>query len=306
MKAILLLCFASLLPAQQPYFDLIHISDTHIADFAGVHPDLKQARRANLDSLSTFETFSRNFSRTIAQSPRTALLHTGDIVDAVCFDGEAGQPVYGQIEFVKRTLAPLAYRSYLALGNHDVECYRRDTSTPPRAIGDQSVAAQARSLWAKQFRILRKRTYYSVPLKVAKTRYRLYVLDNGQSLDAGGREFFVSQMAWLEKELLRHPQERPLIAMHIPLNPAAANDERSRMALQALRAAKLSAVVLCGHRHSDALETFDNFGQKIVSVRTAALSRGPDTWRRIRLYADRVEVFATGPVGTVLATVSTF
>ncbi len=286
-------CVASLL-GQATALDLIHISDTHVADFRGVHPDLAAARRSNAESYGKFESFAAEFAR----GPRATLVHTGDIVDAVCFDGAEGKDVYGQISLVKRALAPVRHPYYLALGNHDVECYRRDPAKAGALRGDQSVAAATRALWAKEFRFFRKRSYYSVPLRVGRTRYRLYMLDNGQSFEQGGRPFFVEQMAWLGQQLRKRPQERAIFALHIPLG----EDERSRLLKEVLAQGPDKSILLCGHRHSDQVDRLSFGAREGLSVRTAAMFKGPAMWRRIRLFEDRVEIYETGPAAKVLAT----
>jgi predicted MPP superfamily phosphohydrolase len=280
--------------AAEKFIDLIQISDTHIADFRGVHPDLVKARAANATSLAKFEDFADEF----AKGPKATLVHTGDIVDAVCFDGADGKPVYGQIDLVKRVLRRVRHKHYFALGNHDVECYRRDAARPASAIGDQSVATEARRLWGREFGFLRKSSYYSVPLKVGRQRYRLYMLDNGQALERGGREYLLRQMAWLRAEMRKRPTERVIAAVHVPIT----NDERSRFLRESLLEASGDVLLLCGHLHSDQLSRLEGNGKSILSVRTAAMMGGAGKFRRIRLKETGVVVYETGPSEKVAAT----
>ena len=265
--------------------DLIHISDSHIIAFAGVHPDLAAARKTNANSLAVLEQFVDAANRL----PKSTIVHTGDIVDAVCFDAAAGPPVYGQIEAVRRTLKRLRHKYHLALGNHDVECYRRDPARPGSALDDQSVATDARRRW-------RHRTYYATSI----AGYRLIVLDNGHAFESGGKPFFEQQMKWLARELRKHRQQPAIIALHIPL----AVDERSTMVLNVLRDAPQVKLVLCGHRHTDQVEQLTLGQRKLLQVRTAALFRGPGTWRRIRLWPGRIEISATSAPDQILETVS--
>lgn len=280
--------------AADKFLDLIQISDTHIADFQGVHPDLAKARGANAASLAKFEEFARGF----AAGPKATLVHTGDIVDAVCFDGADGKPVYGQIDLVKRVLKPVRHRYYFALGNHDVECYRRDAAKPASPISDQSVAPETRKLWGKQFSFLKKRSYYSVPMKVGKARYRLYMLDNGQAFAQGGKGILVEELAWLRAEMRKRPHEKVLVAVHVPIT----NDERSKLLREALLEAPGNVVLLCGHLHSDQVDRIPGNGKTILSVRTAAMMGGPGKFRRVRLTETGVEVYETGPQGKLLLT----
>ncbi len=280
--------------AAEKFVDLIQISDTHIANFEGVHPDLVKARAANATSLAKFQEFADGF----AKGPKATLVHTGDIVDAVCFDGADGKPVYGQIDLVKKVLRPVRHRYYFALGNHDVECYRRDEAKPASPIGDQSVAAETRKLWGEQFRFLKKRSYYSVPMKVGKARYRLYMLDNGQAFAQGGKDILVEQLAWLRAEMRKRPQEKVIAAVHVPIT----NDERSKLLREALQDAPGNVVLLCGHLHSDQVNRIEGNGKTILSVRTASMMGGPGKFRRVRLTETGIAVYETGPQGKLALT----
>ncbi len=293
-KLLFLLSVLSCAQAAEKFIDLIQISDTHIADFRGVHPDLVKARSANAPSLAKFEEFTDAF----AKGPKATLVHTGDIVDAICFDGADGKPVYGQIDLVKRVSKRVRHKHYFALGNHDVECYRRDAARPASPIGDQSVAMEARKLWGRKFRFLRKGSYYSVPLKVGRTKYRLYMLDNGQAFAQGGRDFLIAQLAWLRAEMRKRPNERVIAAVHVPIT----NDERSTLLRESLLEASGNVVLLCGHLHSDQVNRIEANGKVILSVRTAAMMRGAQNYRRIRLTEKEVVVFETGPGEKIAAT----
>ena len=262
--------------------DLIHISDTHVTSLAGVHPDLAKARAAMAGSLATLN----QFVDAVNQLPKATVVHTGDAVDAICLEAAAGPSVYGQIDLWRRAMGRLKHKYYLALGNHDVECYRRDP-LKGTAAGDQSVADDARRRW-------RQKSYASR----AVGAYRLILLDNGQAFETGGKPYFERQVRWLRAELRKRKNTPTLIALHIPL----ASDERSAMVLAAVKDAPQVKLVLCGHRHTDAVDWIALGERKLLQVRTAALFKGPGTWRRIRLWPDRVEVSATGEPERILET----
>jgi 3',5'-cyclic AMP phosphodiesterase CpdA len=263
--------------------EILHVSDSHVANFEGVKPALRFLRLMNAGSLGLLERFVAAAN----SLPAVHVIHTGDIVDATCFDSPDGTPIRGQIPLALRTLAQLRHPYHLALGNHDVECYRHDSARPGVAIGDHSVADEARREWGAAYAPMRRSSYYSAALT---TRYRLVVLDNGQEWSAAGKAFFAKQMAWLDEELRRHRGVHVLIAMHIPL---AAN-ERSDELLRVLRRHANIRAILCGHQHSDDVSSQMIGNQRVYQIRTAALNRGGNTWRRLRLLEDRMEVYATG------------
>lgn len=283
------------LSGQDRYFDLLHISDTHVASLAGVHPELAAARRLLQDPGEKLVKFVAEAARI----PRSRVLHTGDIVDAICFDGEAdGPPVYGQIELAKKLLAPLPAPPLLVMGNHDVECYRRSKTKKNTAVGDQSVAAEARKLWGRHFPGLRRGTYFTERIRVGARTYRLIAIDNGEAL-ATGQAFFDEQMRWFERELARQPRDPVIVALHIPV----AGDPKSQAIRARLSKAAQVELVLSGHRHTDAMENLELGSRRILQVRTAGMHISSTFWRRVRLYEDRIEIYATGEPERLLETV---
>ena len=284
------------LAGEDRYFDLLHISDTHVARFPGVHPELIHARTLFRGTGAQLERFVAE----AAQIPNSRVVHTGDIVDAVCFDGDEGRPpVYGQIEFIQKLLAPLPQPPLLVLGNHDVECYRRDPKKRDTAVGDQSVAAESRRLWGKAFPALSKGTYYSERITIAGRTYWLIALDNGESLAGAGQRFFDQQMRWFERELKRRADDPAIVALHIPI----ANDSKSESIKQRLARSDRVRLILTGHRHSDLIDTVEAGARRIRQVRTAGMQYTASNWRRIRLHADRLEISATGSPEKLLDTI---
>ena len=269
----------------EPFLDFIHISDTHVANFAGVHPKIVAARARNMTSSDQLIRFLEQIRD--HESP-AFILHSGDAVDASCFDSESKTPVGKQIEYFRSIMSRNPIAVYLALGNHDVECYRQVEGRETPA-GDQSVAADARRQWRRAFRCFREGTYYSFSREVGATRYRFLVLDNGETY-AEASPYYRKQTAWLRKQLTRRPDDVIILVMHVPLG-----EDRFSQVVGSLVAERESVVLsLAGHRHSDAVEEADLSGELLVQVRTASLSASPANWRRIRLLTDRIEIAETG------------
>jgi 3',5'-cyclic AMP phosphodiesterase CpdA len=284
-------CLLLLIAAAACGADLVHVSDTHVARFEGVHPALRLLRIMNAGSLGLMEKFVAE----VNAMPAVSVVHTGDIVEAVCLDAKEGPAVRGQVDAAMEVLGRLRHPLYLALGNHDVECYRHDPARPTMAIGDHSVASEARSEWGEKYARMRERTYYGADLGEG---YRLVMLDNGQEWSAAGKEFFAKQMEWLDRELRAQAKARVVIGMHIPM----AKNERSDELMRVLRRHANVRLILCGHQHSDDLSWVEMGTRKVLQVRTAALNRGPGTWRKVRLLKDRVEVYATGEAERLVET----
>jgi 3',5'-cyclic AMP phosphodiesterase CpdA len=278
------------------FLDFTHITDTHVIQLNGVHPELVKARGMYKPSLGELDKFVGGFGR----GGGAFVIHTGDLVDAWCFDAAAGDtPVYGQFETVAASLRRLPVPLYPALGNHDVECYRRNPKDAAKPIGDQTVGDQTRAAWKKQLGGFKKGTYYGFSRKVRGTRYRFLVLDNGQAIPPGSKEFLDRQMAWVTRELRRHPKDKFVLALHIPIGKTPFSDS--------LRAAVGEAsnvvMILCGHNHTDDIARISLGRSNPTQVRTSAMFKGADQWRRIRLHADKIEVSATSKPDTVAETI---
>jgi hypothetical protein len=279
----------------EPVQEFVHISDTHVADFEGVHPKLVAAREHFRHSAQTLKGLLERLGR---ESPPPFVLNTGDLVDTYCFDSPSGAPVYGQIERFREALGGTRLQVFLALGNHDIHRYRQ-AQGQPGPIPDSSVAEEARRSWRRAFDCFRNGTYYSFGQQVGQTAYLFLVLDHAES-PVRDREFAAVQLAWLKRQLAAHPQDAVILAMHIPLG----EDEFSQSLKAAITGANNVLLSLAGHRHTDEVEEIEAGGRRLTQVRTAALGYGADHWRRIRLLEDRVEITATGHPEQVVKTVA--
>lgn len=279
--------------AAEPALEFLHLSDIHLADLTAVRPELAEMRASSRDSDVDLRAVLARFGK--PPSPGFALL-TGDIIDAWCFDGAGGRPVYGQIRLFKSIHDSSRVPLYLVLGNHDIECYRY-VPGKPAAVGDQSVAAEARREWSRTFRCFRGGTYYAFRKKVGRTAYRFLVLDNG---DVGkNAKYTEAQLRWFRKELGRSGRDAIIVAMHVPFV-----DRDFFTELKAAIAGNPRVVlVLAGHRHTDGIEDIDVGGRTLTQVRTPGLRAGQEMWRLIRLFEDRIQVHAAGETEKVVRTI---
>jgi hypothetical protein len=291
--AILLGWFSLAARAAEPALDFVHISDAHLADLADARPELAKMRaHPNAGGAALRAVLARVATPT---SPAFVLL-TGDIVDAWCFDGPSGSPVYGQIRLFKSIQEASKVPLFLSLGNHDIECYRYNPEKKA-LIGDQSVAPEARRDWSRTFQCIRRGTYYEFHKKVGRVTYRFLVLDNG---DAGkNARYTEAQLKWFRKQLAAGGRDPIILVMHVPFL-----DRDFFTQLKAAIAGNPRVVLaLTGHRHTDEIEDIDVGDRKLVQVITPGLRAGDDKWRMIRLFEDRIQVHAAGDAGKVVRTI---
>jgi hypothetical protein len=270
--------------------EFIHITDSHVMDLSGVHPELVRMRKHYAHSADTLPEFLGR------KTSAAFVVATGDLIDAFCFEGADGSNVCGQLERFKSIHRRSRVPVYLTLGNHDVQRYRY-SATPPSLVSDRSIAAEARAAWRSNFKCFRKGTYYSFRKKVGRTSYLFLILDNGDTRDAA---FTSAQLQWLNKQVSSCRDHAVILATHIPLaDNAFANKVKSAIA-------KLSQPVLAlvGHRHTDAVEDSTAGGRSFVQVRTAIFARAGSGGRVIRLLKDRIEVCATGDAARIVRTIS--
>ena len=292
--AILLAWFSLAAPAAEPALDFVHISDSHLADLADARPELAKMRaHPNAAGAALRAVLAR-----VAKPPSPAfIMLTGDIVDAWCFDGPSGSSVYGQIRLFKSIQDSSKVPLFLALGNHDIECYRYDQEKKG-LVGDQSVAPQARRDWSRTFQCFRRGTYYEFSKKVGRVTYRFLVLDNG---DAGkNAQYTEAQLKWFRKQLASRGRDPIVVVMHVPFL------DRDFFAQMKAAIAGNPRVVLAltGHRHTDEIEDIDlGGGRRLVQVITPGLRAGDDKWRLVRLFEDRIQIYAAGEAGKVVRTI---
>lgn len=278
----------------QPALEFVQITDTHVANFEGVHTGVIMQRLQNQLAATSLRTFLKD----LREAPPAFVLHTGDAVDAVCLDGPKLEPVCGQIEVFRRIMAESPAPVYLALGNHDIERYRW-AGTPPKAAGDQSIAAEARREWSRAVPALSESSYYSFSKRAGETSYRFIVLDNGESGPAGAA-YAKPQLEWLHREIDAHRGDWIVLVLHIPLGLDAFSSAVKAAAARSDRV----VLAIAGHRHSNALEEIDLGGRRLLQVRTASLALNPTNSRRFRLLEDGIEISETGQPATIVRTVS--
>jgi 3',5'-cyclic AMP phosphodiesterase CpdA len=278
---------------QQPV-TLIHISDTHISDFAGAHPKLREWRDRHGETNARLQSF---LSQTISDQKAAFVVASGDLIDAWCLDGPPGAPpIHGQVELFRSLVARSPVPFYPALGNHDIECYRYRAGATA-ATGDQSVKAQTRETWGRNLDVFRHGTYYSFRQQVGSTGYRFLMLDNGES-GSMDPEYRRQQMAWVRREAEGAPQDYLIFVMHIPLGRGLFTE-----ALGDAAAGTRAVLALAGHNHRDVLDIVPFGAVSLPQVRTAALESGASHWRAIRLFADRIEITETGDSAKTLLTI---
>jgi 3',5'-cyclic AMP phosphodiesterase CpdA len=272
---------------------LLHVSDLHVSDLAGVHPKLVEWRGRHGETNERLRAF---LAQTVPEQKPAFVVASGDLIDSWCFDAPPGlPPIHGQVELFRSLVEKSPVPFYPALGNHDIECYRyREGATA--ATGDQSVKAQTRETWKQNFEVFRKGTYYSFRQQVGNTGYRFLMLDNGEgSIDP---EYCGRQMAWVRQEAAASPQDYLIFVMHVPLGRRKFTE-----ALRDAAAGTRAVLALAGHNHRDFLDVVPFGAISLPQVRTAALESGASHWRAIRLFEDRIEVAETGNPAKTLLTI---
>jgi 3',5'-cyclic AMP phosphodiesterase CpdA len=275
-----------LLGAAEPSLEFVQLTDTHVTQLAGAEARVAKARSHFTPSLTTLPAYFAGPGRQLNPS---FYLITGDLIDAFRYEGERGDPLYGQVEAFLRATAGAGVPLYLGLGNHDIQHYSVAAATG-RLVADQSVAGEARAAWVRSAPCFAGGTYYAFDRTVGRTVYRFVVLDNGYNSGAIAAE----QLQWLRRQAEQQGSRTLVLAMHIPL----ADDVNSAAIKGALDQARVT-LVLAGHKHTNGVEEITAGTGKAVQVRTAAFGYGEKNWRRVRLRENGIDVFATGSADTI-------
>lgn len=276
-----------------PTLDFVHLTDTHVLQLAGVHPQITATRVAKRNTATGLPRVLRQ----LAKDPASAfVLITGDLTDAYSYESASGGIVSGQMETLRAIFESSPLPIFPLLGNHDITRIRHGETKPAT---DQQIAADIRGQWRSMFPAFRNGTYYSFERTVGRTSYCFIMLDDVET-EGLNPEFAAGQVRWLREQLAAHRSGRIIVAMHIPLASAPYRSDLEA----AIGSAPNVALILAGHRHNDAMDELALGGRQVLAVRTAALFMGDSHWRKIRLREDRIEVFATGSATEVARTVT--
>lgn len=286
--------------ALRSYIDFIHLSDTHIINPAQVHPKLLELRK---NMTPTRAALPRSLAAFRRDAKADLVFATGDLIDAFSFLGADGGTALAQVEAFAAILAKSPLPVYPGLGNHDLLHYglREDRLAP-----DQSVAERAKAAWIRNVSAFAEGTYYAFHRDLGGARWRFVMLNNGfqgrsPEPDAAPlpQSFGRAQTDWLAAECRRYPGDALVIGAHIP--PAgAALAELER----ALGARSKLALLLTGHIHaSNFVRQLPLSGARVYHIATPAYATGANHFRRVRLHADRAEVFAPGAAAELVASI---
>jgi hypothetical protein len=285
-RTALLLLSALAAPAQTVEF--LHLSDTHLITASALDTPTGGQRLL----LGGAAPLLQGYLSALRANPPAFLLHTGDIVDGYGFYNASGGLITGQIEFARSVFEKAPTPVYLTLGNHDVSVYR-PAADGKGSVKDLSAQSQARAAWSRAVPCFRQGTYYTFTRDAGSTRYLFLVLDNS---DPGDAAYAAAQAKWIAAQLKEPQAAAIVVAIHIP--PAA--DPVSKALLTALAAAGRPALILCGHRHTDAIDDLASGG---LIVRTGSFLTPPLSSRRIVLRPDRIDVSETGAPERVLRSI---
>ncbi|MBI5693973.1 MAG: metallophosphoesterase [Verrucomicrobia bacterium] len=294
------LCYlAGSLPAA-PTVDFLHLTDTHVTDLREVAEPIAKARVHFKDTGPALEKFLGGEVRALGVD---LVLITGDLIDGFSFVAGDGRRVHGQIDAFLRATRPCPVPLFALLGNHDLSHYGVSAAGKPAA--DQSVAGEARAAWGAAVPSLRQGTYTAFTQQAGETKYHFVLLDNGYSAagsdDKGGFRMAHEQLFWLRRQMETSGKAVKIVALHVPLGA----DANSQAIKAELARAPQVALVLAGHVHKDGIDDLAlGESKRTVQVRTHAFGYGVNHWRRVRLHADRIEVFATGSRDRVERTIA--
>jgi len=306
--------YAALNVTGQDTLTFIHVSDVHICNLKGYHPEFVQRRQHFGDGMSPF----REFLATVPAKVRADMvIVTGDNVDYYEAETESGGMLDTQIEQYVRLIDNSQVPVFLTLGNHDIASYR---ITPgPWSGNNQLEAGRARATWMRNVPCFKDGTYYSRVFKIDTMTFRFIFLDNGyystQEISDGELNFSVDpyQLRWLDAQLKASPSDVEIIFMHIPLpNGKPAENEILTEAMSdysqktevynlfsVLENNSSTAMIFGGHNHINLINRYKlPNGNLLTQVRTGAFGNDTANWRMIRITKDKILVSRAGSTVT--------
>ncbi len=291
--------------AQNDTLKVIQISDIHLCNLNGYHPEFVKLRQHYGDGINPLKEF---IEKRPTQLGVNAVVITGDLVDYYEAETEKGNMLGTQIEQFASIYSKSDVPIYLTLGNHDITTYWMNDSAKIEKF--QLDAQRARAAWIRNISCFREGTYYSRSFQVNETTYRLLFLDNGYSL-GNGSYIDKTQLDWLEGQVKQFADEPVIIFMHkyFPVPDLNGDgivfsskqtlllDEQTcaRGFLKILNENQNIKALFCGHGHKNVSEwmLFPS-GHKILQTETAGFARETTNWRLLKYTADKIIVCSPG------------
>jgi 3',5'-cyclic AMP phosphodiesterase CpdA len=291
--------------AQNDTLSVIQISDIHVCNLNGYHPEFVKLRQHYGDGMTPLTDFIEDKPQ---QLQTNAIIITGDLVDYYEAETAKGNLLGTQIEQFATLYSSSDVPIYLTLGNHDITTYWINDSLEIEQ--SQLDAHRARAAWIRNISCFREGTFYSRSFQVNETTYRFLFLDNGYSLENG---FYLdkTQLDWLNGQVKQFANDPVIIFMHKYLPVPDLNgdgivftdkqtlslDEQtcSRGFLKTLNENPNVKALFCGHGHKNVGEwlTFPA-GHKILQTETAGFANDTNHWRLLKFTDNKVIVCSTG------------
>jgi len=292
--------------AKEDTLAVLHISDIHICNLTGYHPDFVKGRQHYGEGVPSFREFLDTVPRSMGAD---AVVITGDLVDFYEAETEKGPTLGTQIEQLGPMLTHGPVPLFLTLGNHDLGSYWIEKND--RSIKSfQYHAHESRAAWIRNLPCFQEGTYYARQFIVGKTTYRFLFLDNGYSLK---NDFLLdpSQLDWLYHQLQTAADDPVILFMHKYLPVPDLNGDGkvftekstfmintetcSRGFLNALNGNKNVRALFVGHGHESVSELLSfPAGHQILQTETAAFAKDRHNWRLLQFTENEIIVHSTG------------
>ncbi|RPI27740.1 MAG: hypothetical protein EHM61_07480 [Acidobacteria bacterium] len=294
-------------PKPAPVLTLIHISDTHVCNLAGLDSRFIEKREQFGNGRETLKRFLNSVPET---AEADAVVVTGDMLDFYEAQTSVGGVRSGEIEAFGELVRSSSIPFWLVLGNHDLSSYWFEGT---EYLNGRHNAQQARLSWIRNLPCFENGTWYSRMHRIGKTTFRLIFLENG--FQAGGESGDLvdeSQLAWLNWQLKQGGGEVVnLLFMHVPLTVGDTNGDGVRFnrppegwpfaetyqrgLMKTLNDHPSILAVFVGHQHQNVIEGMPfPAGHRITQIETGNLQVNPKSWRVIRLTEDQISVSAPG------------
>ena len=306
-------CSTAELTAEKASFAILHLSDTHVCQLAGAHPQLAQKRQRYDKS---FESLRRALKVLPKRVGADAVVITGDMVDSWEIESPQGNLLTNQVERFASAASPVRVPLWLTLGNHDIRTHavsQRIESRKGNPSTLQPHAEAARSAWVRGMQCFRDGAYYYRDIRVGETPWRLYFLNDGYYLedDPLGNLWDLAQLYWLENELDKSPERKAILFFHIPLPVDDTNgdgihfkkppegwpfpDSHQKGILKILNEHPSVVAAFVGHNHDNIVEDIPlPAGHKVTQVETGAFALDTDNWRVIKIGERGVSISKPG------------
>lgn len=292
--------------------NVIHLTDIHVADWYGYHPDLRKKRREQYeDNQQKFVEFLNTIPEKVNAD---AIMTSGDNIDFYAGESIDGSAMAGQVENFVNICRKSPVPVFLTLGNHEISTfYTKAAKEKKNNLSGHFNAEASKAAWIKNAECFQNGSYYSKQFNAGGTEYLFLFLEAIYRIEGNPTDAYWNpeMVEWLNHKLEVNKDAKAVMFFHVPL-PAPDNNRDGKFInkpldgwpddeayksgiMKTLIDHKNIVAMFVGHMHENIYEEiYLPDGRKIPEIETASFGENENNWRLLTFKKDLIRVSKSG------------